>query len=126
MEPPVKMIKQVMMIGIAFAILGVGMAWTALVLEQTKLTPLQEDYFAGHTKAERDSAAVNSQLAEDQAEIAKLKPTILTIKLVGIATVLFGIVVVLLGILRMLSLMPVGLSDVLRANLEDMGLGNKS
>lgn len=42
-----------------------------------------------------------------------------------IATVLFGIVIALLGILRMLSLMPVGLGDVLRANLQDMGLGGK-
>ena len=54
-----------------------------------------------------------------------MKPTILTLKLVGIATILFGITLALLGILRMLSLMPIGLGDVLRANLEDMGLGKE-
>lgn len=122
---PQKMIKKVTMIAMAFALIGVGMAWGALVLEQTQLVPLQDEYFNEYTKAERDSAEAGSDLAQKQADIEILKPTILTLKLVGIATVLFGIVIVLMGILRMLSLMPVGLGDVLRANLEDMGLGKK-
>jgi hypothetical protein len=29
------------------------------------------------------------------------------------------------GVLKMLSLMPIGLGDVIRANMEDMGLGKK-
>jgi hypothetical protein len=122
---PVKMVKTITMVAIIFAIIGVGMAWTALALEQTKLTDLQNDYWAEHTKAERDAAEAGSDLAEEKAEIENLKPTILTIKLVGIATILFGITLALLGILRMLSLMPIGLGDVLRANMEDMGLGKK-
>jgi len=122
---PQKMIKKVTVVAIAFALIGLGMAWTALALEQSQLAPLQESYWADHTKAERDAAEAGSDLANDKAEIENLKPTILTLKLVGIATILFGIIVVLLGILRMLSLMPIGLGDVLRANLEDMGLGKK-
>ena len=125
MDPPVKMVKKVTLIAILFAIIGVGMAWTALIMEQTVLVPMQEDYFANNSKADRDSALVGSDLAKDLAAIEEMKPTILTLKLVGIATVLFGITIALLGILRMLSLMPVGLGDVLRANLEDMGLGKK-
>ena len=85
MEPPVKMVKMITVVAIIFAVIGAGMAWTALVLEQSTLVPLQEDYFAGHTKAERDSAAAGSELAKNQAEIEELKPTILTMKLVGIA-----------------------------------------
>jgi hypothetical protein len=122
---PHKMIKKVTVVAIVFALIGLGMSWTGFALEQTKLTPLQESYWADHTKAERDSAEAGSDLANDKAEIENLKPTILTFKLVGIATILFGIIVALLGILRMLSLMPIGLGDVLRANLEDMGMGKK-
>lgn len=122
---PQKMIKKVTMIAMAFALIGVGMAWSALILEQTQLAPLQDEYWTEYTKAERDAAEAGSELAQMKADIENLKPTILTLKLVGIATVLFGIVVVLLGVLRMLSLMPIGLGDVLRANLEDMGLGKK-
>ncbi|MCK4457904.1 MAG: hypothetical protein KAW39_09215 [Thermoplasmata archaeon] len=125
MDPPVKMVRQVTLIAILFAIVGVGMAWTALIMEQTVLVPMQEEYFANNSKADRDSALAGSDLAKDLAAIEEMKPTILTLKLVGIATVLFGITIALLGILRMLSLMPVGLGDVLRANLEDMGLGKK-
>lgn len=125
MDPPVKMVKKVTLIAILFAIIGVGMAWTALIMEQTVLVPMQEEYFANNSKADRDSALAGSDLTKDLAAIEEMKPTILTLKLVGIATVLFGITIALLGILRMLSLMPVGLGDVLRANLEDMGLGKK-
>lgn len=125
MDPPVKMVKNVTLIAILFAIIGVGMAWTALIMEQTVLVPMQEEYFANNSKADRDSALAGSDLTKDLAAIEEMKPTILTLKLVGIATVLFGITIALLGILRMLSLMPVGLGDVLRANLEDMGLGKK-
>ncbi len=125
MDPPVKMVRQVTLIAILFAVIGVGMAWTALIMEQTVLVPMQEEYFANNSKADRDSALAGSDLAKDLAAIEEMKPTILTLKLVGIATVLFGITIALLGILRMLSLMPVGLGDVLRANLEDMGLGKK-
>ena len=125
MNPPVKMVKRVTLIAILFAIIGVGMAWTALIMEQTVLVPMQEEYFANNSKADRDSALAGSDLTKDLAAIEEMKPTILTLKLVGIATVLFGITIALLGILRMLSLMPVGLGDVLRANLEDMGLGKK-
>ena len=123
--PPVKMVRMIIALAFTFAIIGVGMAWSGLYLEQTKLGPLQEEYFVDHTKAERDSAAAGSDLAQDQADINNLKPTILTLKLVGIATVLFGITIALAGILKMLSLMPIGLSDVLRAQFEDMGLGKK-
>jgi|GEM_PF-2359294 len=123
MGPPHKMVKKITIIAIIFAIIGAGMAWTALILEQVSLVPLQEEYFAQHTKQDRDSALANSELANMQAEIEEMKPTILTLKLVGIATILFGITIALLGILQMLSLMPIGLSDALRANLEDMGLG---
>ena len=122
---PVKMVKTVTMVALVFALIGVGMAWSSLTLEQTKLTDLQNDYWADHTKAERDAAEAGSDLAEEKAEIENLKPTILTLKLVGIATILFGITLALLGILRMLSLMPTGLGDVLRANLEEMGLGKR-
>lgn len=125
MDPPVKMVRKVTLIAILFAVIGVGMAWTALIMEQTVLVPMQEEYFANNSKADRDSALAGSDLAKDLAAIEEMKPTILTLKLVGIATVLFGITIALLGILRMLSLMPVGLGDVLRANLEDMGLGKK-
>jgi len=125
MDPPIKMVKKVTLIAILFAIIGVGMAWTALIMEQTVLVPMQEEYFANNSKADRDSALAGSDLTKDLAAIEEMKPTILTLKLVGIATVLFGITIALLGILRMLSLMPVGLGDVLRANLEDMGLGKK-
>ena len=125
MDPPVKMVRQVTLIAILFTVIGVGMAWTALIMEQTVLVPMQEEYFANNSKADRDSALAGSDLAKDLAAIEEMKPTILTLKLVGIATVLFGITIALLGILRMLSLMPVGLGDVLRANLEDMGLGKK-
>ena len=125
MDPPVKMVRKVTLIAILFAVIGVGMAWTALIMEQTMLVPMQEDYFANNSKADRDSALAGSDLAKDLAAIEEMKPAILTLKLVGIATVLFGITIALLGILRMLSLMPVGLGDVLRANLEDMGLGKK-
>ena len=125
MNPPVKMVRQVTLIAILFAVIGVGMAWTALIMEQTVLVPMQEEYFANNSKADRDSALAGSDLTKDLAAIEEMKPTILTLKLVGIATVLFGITIALLGILRMLSLMPVGLGDVLRANLEDMGLGKK-
>ncbi len=125
MDPPVKMVKNVTLIAILFAIIGVGMAWTALIMEQTVLVPMQEEYFANNSKADRDSALAGSDLTKNLAAIEEMKPTILTLKLVGIATVLFGITIALLGILRMLSLMPVGLGDVLRANLEDMGLGKK-
>ncbi len=123
--PPVRMIRRVTTVAALFALVGVGMAWTGFALEQAVLVPQQEDYFVNHTKAERDGAAAGSDLAKLQASIEEMKPTILTLKLVGIATVLFGIVIALLGILRMLSLMPIGLGDVLRANLEDMGLGKK-
>ena len=120
---PVKMVKKVTMIAILFAIVGALMAWSAIILEQTTLNPLQEEYFFEHNKAERDSAEVGSDLARTNTDIQNLKPTLLALKLVGIATILFGITIALLAILRMLSLMPVGLADVLRANLEDMGLG---
>lgn len=122
---PQKMIKKVTMVAIIFAIVGLVMAWSAFVLEMAVLAPLQDEYFGETTKEERDSAEAGSDLAQDLADINNLKPTILTLKLVGIATILFGIIVVLIGVLRMLSLMPIGLGDVLRANLEDMGLGKK-
>lgn len=122
---PQKMIKKVTMVAIIFAMVGLVMAWSAFVLEMAVLTPLQDEYFGETTKEERDSAEAGSDLAKDLADINNLKPTILTLKLVGIATILFGIIVVLIGVLKMLSLMPIGLGDVLRANLEDMGLGKK-
>jgi len=122
---PHKMVKTITMLAMVFALVGVGMAWSALIIEQTQLVPLQDEYFNEYTKAERDAAEAGSELAQTRADIEILKPTILTLKLVGIATVLFGIVIVLMGILKMLSLMPTGLGDVLRANLEDMGLGKK-
>jgi hypothetical protein len=119
------MIKKVTMIAMVLALIGVGMAWSALIIEQTQLTPLQDEYWTEYTKEERDAAAAGSELAQKKADIENMKPTILTLKLVGISTVLFGIMIALLGILRMLSLMPIGLGDVLRANLEDMGMGRK-
>ncbi len=123
--PPVKMVRKATIVTMIFAIIGVGMAWTALLMEQTSLVPMQEEYFTEYTKAERDAAAAGSDLANLQADIEEMKPTLLTLKLSGIATILFGIAISLLAILRMLSLMPIGLADVLRANLEDMGLGKK-
>jgi hypothetical protein len=58
-------------------------------------------------------------------QLNNLKPTILTLKLVGIATILFGIIIALLGILRMLSLMPIGLGDVIKANMMEMQMSKK-
>jgi hypothetical protein len=63
---------------------------------------------------------------ETKAEIENTKPLMLTLKLAGIATILTGITIALLGILRMLSLMQIGLGDVMRADLEDMGLGKET
>lgn len=123
--PPVKMIKKVTTISLAFAIVGFAMAWTAFAIEQTQFAPLANEYFAENTKTERDSAAAGSQLAQDHAEIETLKPTILTLKLVGVATLLFGILVALLGIFRMLSLMPVGLADTMKAAFDNAALGKK-
>jgi hypothetical protein len=37
MEPPVKMVKKITIIALLFAIIGVSMAFTALVLDTTKL-----------------------------------------------------------------------------------------
>jgi hypothetical protein len=122
---PVKMIKKVTTVAIVFSIIGLGMAWGALILEQTTLVPLQDEYFGETTKAERDAAEAGSPLAKDLAEINNLKPTILTLKLVGIATILFGIIIALLGILRMLSLMPIGLGDVIKANMMEMQMSKK-
>jgi len=123
--PPVKMVKKVSRLSLAFAVLGFAMAWTAFTLEETQLVPLSTEYFSDHTKAERDSAPAGSKLSQDLASIETLKPTILTMKLVGIATLLFGILIALLGILRMLSLMPVGLADNIKAALDSAALGNR-
>lgn len=123
--PPVKMVRMIIAVAITFATIGLLMGWSAIILEQTVLEPLQDDYFIEHTKAERDSAPIGSDLAEDQAAIANWKPTLLALKLVGIGTTLFGITIALVGILKMLSLMPIGLGDVLRAQFEDMGMGKQ-
>lgn len=120
MEPPVKMIKKVMIVSIILAIIGVGMAYTALILDVTKLKDLHEEFYEDY-----GGNLENQKAREIKAEIENTKPLMLTLKLTGIATILTGITIALLGILRMLSLMPIGLGDVLRANLEDMGLGKK-
>jgi hypothetical protein len=114
------MIKKVTMITAILAIIGVSMAYTALVLDVTKLKSLHEEFYEDYGGDLSDPKA-----REIKAEIENTKPLMLTLKLAGVATILTGITISLLGILRMLSLMPIGLGDVLRANLEDMGLGKE-
>lgn len=118
-----KMAKMLFAVGLVLSLAGISMAWGALIIEQTRLVPLQESYFEDHTKTERDDAAAGSQLNQDLAEIQTLKPTILTLKLVGIATILFGIVILLGGILRMMSMVPESLSVYFRSALDAQDRG---
>lgn len=118
MDPPVKMIKKVQIVSIILALIGVSMAYTALILDTTVLKDLHHKYYIEY---EADNS--NPEALEVKEEIENVKPLMLTLKLAGVATILLGITIALLGILRMLSLMPIGLGDVLRANLEDMGMG---
>lgn len=122
---PVKMVRKVTAFALLFALVGVGLAWSAFAIEQVRLTPLTESYFGDNSKEERDAAPAGSALALQLAEIESLKPTLLTMKLTGIATVLFGVTLALAGILRMLSLMPIGLSETLRATFIDMGVDER-
>jgi hypothetical protein len=115
------MIKKVTMITAILAIIGVSMAYTALVLDMTVLKDKTEEFYTVHGgKTETPEAQ------QIKADIENTKPFMLTLKLAGVATILTGITISLLGILRMLSLMPIGLGDVLRANLEDMGIGKEN
>jgi hypothetical protein len=120
MDPPVKMIKKVMTISIILAVIGVCMAYTALVLDMTVLKEKTEEFYTEH-----DGKTETAEAQQIKADIENIKTLMLTLKLAGVATILLGITIALLGILRMLSLMPIGLGDVLRANLEDMGLGKE-
>ena len=120
MEPPVKMVKKITIIALLLAIIGVAMAYTALVLDTTTLKDLTEEFYEDYGGSLEDPKA-----REIKAEIENTKPLMLTLKLTGVATILTGITIALLGILRMLSLMPIGLGDVMRANMEDMGLGKE-
>jgi hypothetical protein len=114
------MIKKVMTISIILAIIGVCMAYTALVLDMTVLKEKTEEFYTEH-----GGRTDNAEAQQVKADIENTKPLMLTLKLAGIATILTGITIALLGILRMLSLMPIGLGDVLRANLEEMGFGKE-
>lgn len=128
MDPPIKMIKKVMTISVILMVIGVSMAYTALVLDLTSLKSDQEEFFEdydGKTSSPSWSEEKNETARTLKAKIENTKPLMLTLKLAGVATILSGITIALLGILRMLSLMPIGLGDVMRANMEDMGLGKK-
>ena len=125
MDPPVKMVKKVTLVAFILMLIGVSMAYTALVIDTTVLKNAHDEFYedyGGRTSSPDWTLEQNNSAQELKAKIENTKPLMLTLKLVGVATVLSGITIALLGILRMLSLMPIGLGDVMRANLEDMGL----
>ena len=127
MDPPVKMVKKVTMIAFILMLIGVSMAYTALVIDLTLLKSAHEEFYEdydGKVSSPEWTAEQNSTAKELKAKIENTKPLMLTLKLAGVATVLAGITIALLGILKVLSLMPIGLGDVIRANFEDMGLGS--
>ncbi len=45
MEPPVKMVKKVTIIALLLAIIGVGIAYTALILDTTKPKDLTGNFY---------------------------------------------------------------------------------
>ncbi|RME77912.1 hypothetical protein D6774_02770 [Candidatus Woesearchaeota archaeon] len=101
-----------MLISLVFAVQGVYMH-QQVTSKEAQFHAEQNEYFAEHTKAERDSAAAGSELALQQARIANTPSELLRLKLVGIGKILTGIYVLLFAILVALVMMPKRLAKVL-------------
>jgi len=65
-----------------------------------------------NTKADRDTAAVGSDLSQLHAEVANYPSTLLFLKLVGVGRILTGIFFLLLSILIALVMMPIRLGKI--------------
>jgi hypothetical protein len=109
----------VMMIIVISAITFVGQGvnkQNQVAGEEATFHSLQTDYIVNITEADRDSAAVDSALALQQAEIANYPSTLLELKLVGVGKMLTGIAILLVGILMALVMMPVRLAKEIKKN----------
>lgn len=93
-------------------VLGVTFAATAFTLEFTKFAPLLEELVA-LPKPVVDTAPPGSEIAAMKVQAAKFPPLLLTLKLVGIASILTGIFVLLFVIIQALKIMPVRLGLLL-------------
>ncbi len=108
----IAMVAMIMMLGVFVAATGVVMQAKVPVVE-AQFHGLLDSYYA-NSKEVRDSAASESQLNRDLAEINKFPSRLLELKLVGIGRILSGIFLVLFGILGALVMMPFRVRKVLR------------
>ncbi len=108
----IAMVAMIMMLGVFVAATGVVMQAKVPVVE-AQFHGLLDSYYA-NSKEVRDSAASESQLNWDLAEINKFPSRLLELKLVGIGRILSGIFLVLFGILGALVMMPFRVRKVLR------------
>ena len=108
----VVMIAMIMMLGLYVAATGVVMQAKVPAVE-AQFHGLLDSYYA-NSKEVRDSAASESQLTKDLAEINKFPSRLLELKLVGVGRILTGIFVILFGILGALVMMPFRVRKILR------------
>jgi len=111
-ESRITMIKRMLKIGAAFAVVGFLLMGSALFFELTEFHPLLDEFLRSFPDTSlagggpERGAAVNEQLGE----INKWPSTLLWLKLGGVAHILFGIFIALAAIVRTLSLVPHRLS----------------
>ncbi len=114
MSYPIPMMaKMLMVIAFVLAIFGAYLEISVFSAEQS-FHEIQTDYFVNHSKAERDTALVGSELNQQLAEIANYPSKLMYLKLGGIASLLAGIFIALMGIFRALTMMPFKLGEVIK------------
>lgn len=106
------MVKMMMLIALAFAVYGAYLEYS-VAAEEVAFHDLQTEYFANHTKAERDNATTGSELNQQLARIHNYPSQLMYLKLGGIASILLGIFISLMGIFRALTMMPHKLADII-------------
>jgi len=114
MKKLVMVVMLVLILGsLYFAGLGIKMHKQVFV-EEDKFHALQEDYFGGNSKAQRDAAFANTDLTGKLVEIQNYPSELLRLKLVGVGKILTGIYLLLLGILIALMMMPHRLGMIIK------------
>ncbi len=114
MNKPMKPIMMILIIvSLLFAGQGIYMH-KEVSRQEAALHETQAQYFGENTKAQRDSAAANSELSGQLVDIKNAPSELLRLKLVGVGKILSGIYLLLLGILMALMSMPKRLSEVMK------------
>lgn len=103
--------KGITLLGILFLSIGIVFHVTAFTLEFTQFAPLL-DKLAGLPKSQIDEATVGSEISMWKIEAAKFPPKLMTLKLVGVASILTGIFLALFVITQALRFMPLRLKKL--------------